>query len=45
MNKDQHTTPYIKYLAQSAYFEEFLSGLPLKAQNKVFRVIEGIETL
>ena len=32
-------------IAYKNYFEEFLSGLPLKAQNKVFRVIEAIETL
>lgn len=31
-------------IAYKHYFEEFLKSLPIKAQNKVFRVIEAIET-
>jgi len=33
-----------KVIAYKNYFEEFLKGLPVKAQNKVFKIIEAIET-
>lgn len=32
-------------IAYQHYFEDFLKGLPEKVQNKVFRIIEAIETL
>lgn len=32
-------------IAYKHYFEEFLKELPIKAQNKVYRIIEAIETL
>jgi len=32
-------------IAYKNYFEEFLKGLPIKAQNKVYRIVEVIETL
>jgi phage-related protein len=33
-----------KVIAYKHYFEEFLKGLPEKAQNKIFKIIEAIET-
>lgn len=33
-----------KVIAYKHYFEEFLMSLPIKAQNKVFKIIEAIET-
>lgn len=32
-------------IAYKHFFEDFLNGLPIKAQNKVYRIIEAIETL
>ena len=32
-------------IAYKNYFEEFLSSLPLKVQDKIFKIIEAIETL
>lgn len=31
-------------IAYKHYFENFLKGLPIKAQNKIFKIIEAIET-
>ncbi|MDA3910843.1 MAG: type II toxin-antitoxin system RelE/ParE family toxin [Bacteroidales bacterium] len=31
-------------IAYKNYFEAFLKGLPEKAQNKIFKIIEAIET-
>ncbi len=31
-------------IAYKHYFEDFLKGLPIKAQNKIFKIIEVIET-
>lgn len=31
-------------IAYKHYFEDFLKGLPEKAQNKIFKIIEAIET-
>ncbi len=31
-------------VAYKHYFEEFLRQLPIKAQDKVFKIIEAIET-
>lgn len=33
-----------KVIAYKNYFEDFLKALPEKAQNKVFKIIEAIET-
>jgi hypothetical protein len=32
-------------IAYKHYFKDFLLSIPVKAQNKVFKVIEAIETI
>ncbi|MCT4616152.1 MAG: type II toxin-antitoxin system RelE/ParE family toxin, partial [Marinifilaceae bacterium] len=32
-------------IAYKDYFEDFLKDLPKKVQNKIFKIIEAIETL
>ncbi len=34
-----------KVIAYRDYFEEFLKKQPIKVQNKIFKIIEAIETL
>ena len=34
-----------KVIAYKHYFEEFLTKQPVKVQNKIFKIIEAIETL
>jgi hypothetical protein len=32
-------------IAYKFYFEDFLKGQPIKVQNKIFKILEAIETL
>ncbi len=32
-------------IADKDYFEDFLRRQPIKVQNKIFRIVEAIETL
>jgi len=34
-----------KVIAYGKYFEEFLLAQPIKVQDKIFKIIEAIETL